>query len=258
MSTPPAAESGQATLAWVAAPGRLAAAWADVLASDLDDGVLGAGVSRFREDAEENLAQIAADLRAGGYEPGPLTPAGIPRPDGRLRTLHIPAVRDRVVERSVLAALTPVIDPLLGPFSYAYRPGLGVADAVQAVAALRDEGLRWVARSDFPDCFGSVPVLLLRRMLPALIEDPGLLALVGALLNRRATARGAAAVVQGLVQGSPLSPLWANLVLAGSVFMLARNVAAALRRSCRAWDQSRNAAAEPTRPARSRALRTAS
>ena len=65
----------------------------------------------------------------------------MPRPDGQIRLLHVPAVRDRVVERSVLAVLTPVIDPLLGPFSYAYRPGLGVADAVQAIAALRDEGL---------------------------------------------------------------------------------------------------------------------
>lgn len=172
-------------------------------------------MSRFKEDAEENLAKLAADLQAGAYEPGPLTPVGIPRPDGRTRTLHIPLVRDRVVERSILAALTPVIDPSLGPCSYAYRPGLGVADAVQAVAALRDEGLEWVARSDFHDCFGSAPVPLLRRMLLALVEDAGLLTLIEALLGRRAAARGEAALVQGLPQGSPLSPLWANLVLAG-------------------------------------------
>jgi CRISP-associated protein Cas1 len=97
-----------------------------------------------------------------------------------------------------------------------------VADAVQAVATLRDEGLGWVARSDFHDCFGSVPVPLLRRILSALIEDPGLLAVVGSLLDRRAAARGAAAVVQGLAQGSPLSPLWANMVLAGFDAQVAR------------------------------------
>lgn len=216
MNTTPASVETQASLHQVANPGQLAAAWADVLASDLDDGVLGAGVSRFSEDAEENLAKLAADLATGSYEPGLLVPVGIPRPDGRMRTLHIPSVRDRVVERSVLTALTPVVDPLLGPFSYAYRPGLGVADAVQAIATLRDEGLRWLARSDFHDCFGSVPVPLLRRMLPALVEDRGLLALIEALLDRRAAARGEAAVVRGLPQGSPLSPLWTNLVLPGS------------------------------------------
>jgi CRISPR-associated protein Cas1 len=58
-------ENGQACLAWVADAAQLAAAWADVLASDLDDGALGAGVSRFAGDAEENLAELAASLEAG-------------------------------------------------------------------------------------------------------------------------------------------------------------------------------------------------
>ncbi|MGH3422547.1 MAG: CRISPR-associated endonuclease Cas1, partial [Streptosporangiaceae bacterium] len=72
-----------------------------------------------------------------------------------------------------------------------------------------------MARADFHDCFGSIPVSHLRRLLSALIEDPDLLTLIGALLDRRAAAHGSAAVVTGLPQGSPLSPLWANLVLAG-------------------------------------------
>jgi len=203
-----------ATLANVAGPEQLAAAWADVLAGDRDDGVLGPGVARFARDAEQFLAEIAAQLTAGTYQPGPLTPVALPRPDGQTRLLHVPSVRDRIVERAILAVLTPVIDPWLGPFSYAYRPGLGVADAVQALAGLRDEGLLWVARSDFHDCFGSIPVPLLRRVLAVLVEDTRLLALIGSLLSRSAAARGSAAVVRGLAQGSPLSPLWANLVLA--------------------------------------------
>jgi len=205
----------RATLAQVADPVQLAAAWADVLASDQEDGVLGQGVAQFAEDADEHLARIAGELRSGTYKPGQLMPVKLPRPDGRIRLLHVPAVRDRVVERSILAALIPEVDPLLGPFSYAYRPGLGVADAAQAIAVLRDEGLRWVARTDFHDCFGSIPVHYLRRLLSVLIGDADLLALIGALLDRRAAAQGSAAVVTGLPQGSPLSPLWANLVLAG-------------------------------------------
>jgi CRISP-associated protein Cas1 len=204
-----------ATLAQVADPAQLAVAWADVLASDQEDGVLGHGVARFAEDADESLARIADELRSGTYEPGQLAPVRLPRPDGRIRLLHVPAVRDRVVERSILAVLAPELDLLLGPFSYAYRPGLGVADAAQAIARLRDEGLTWVARTDFHDCFGSIPVSYLRRLLSVLIGDAGLLALVGALLERRSAAHGSASAVTGLPQGSPLSPLWANLVLAG-------------------------------------------
>ena len=214
--TAPAPASGlRATLAEVAEPGRLAASWAAILASDLEDGVLGSGVSHFAENADQNLAEIAAQLVAGRYQPGRLTPVALPRPDGQVRELHVPTVRDRVVERSILAVVTPVIDPWLGPFSYAYRPGLGVADAVQAVVALRDEGLGWVARADFHDCFGTVPMSHLRRVLPLLIEDLALLQLIEAFLARHpATRSGRYRELTGLPQGSPLSPLWANLVLA--------------------------------------------
>ena len=204
-----------ASLAQVADLGQLVVAWDDVLAGDRDDGMLGPGVTRFAQDAEQNLAEMAAQLPAGDYRPGRLAPVSLPRADGQVRLLHVPVVRDRIVERSILAVLGPVIDPWLGPFSYAYRPGLGVADAVQAVARLRDEGLGWVARSDFHDCFTEIPVSRLRRMLRVLVEDPALLALIEALLDRTAAAPGSAALVRGLPQGSPLSPLWTNLVLAG-------------------------------------------
>ncbi len=211
------------TLAQVAELGRLAAAWDDVLASDREDGVLGAGVTRFAEDADERLATLSASLLDGSYRPGLLTPVSLPRSDGQTRMLHVPPVRDRITERSILAALTPVLDPLLGPFSYAYRPGLGVADATQAIARLRDEGLGWVARTDFHDCFGSIPVARLRHMLATLIEDPGLLALLEALLNRSATGHRSGTAIKGLPQGSPLSPLWANLILAGFDIRVARH-----------------------------------
>jgi CRISPR-associated protein Cas1 len=206
--------SWHATLAQVADPDQLAAAWEDVLANDRDDGVLAPGVMRFATDAQQHLEEIAAQLGSGSYQPGKLAPVALPKPGGQTRLLHIPSVRDRVVERSVLAVLTPVIDPWLGPFSYAYRPGLGVADAAQELARLRDDGLGWVARSDFWDCFGSIPVQNLRHMLGGLIEDPALLGLIKDFLGRPAAAPGSAAVVHGLAQGSPLSPLWANLVLA--------------------------------------------
>jgi CRISPR-associated protein Cas1 len=109
----------------VAAPDLLTSAWADVLAKDRDDGVLGAGVARFAEDAEERLCELSAHLGAGTYLPDRLTPVPLLRHDGATRQLHVPSVRDRIVERAVLAVLTPIVDPWLGPFSYAYRPGLG-------------------------------------------------------------------------------------------------------------------------------------
>src|SRR5260370_18819344 len=143
MSAASPASSLRATLAEVADPRRLAAAWADVMAADLDDGVLGAGVVRFSENADQNLADISAQLLAGEYRPGWLTPVDVaPRPDGKIRVLHVPTVRDRVVERAILAFVTPVIEPWLGPFRCAYPPCPAVAPAPSALAAFRDACFR--------------------------------------------------------------------------------------------------------------------
>lgn len=79
----------RATLAEAADSSRLAAAWDEVLASDLHDGILGAGVARFAQDTEQNLAGIAAELTAGDYHPGRLTPVSLPTPDGQIRVPRI-------------------------------------------------------------------------------------------------------------------------------------------------------------------------
>jgi Reverse transcriptase (RNA-dependent DNA polymerase) len=84
---------------------------------------------------------------------------------------------------------------------------------VQAVVRLRAEGLGWVARTDVDDCFPSVDVPRVRRLLAALVDDADLLGLVDALLWRIVARPGGSRRLAGLAQGSPLSPLLANLAL---------------------------------------------
>ena len=94
-------------------------AWEDVLANDREDGVLSPGVERLADDPKAQLAELGEQLRDGTYRPRDLTEVIIDD-GGDPRTLHIPAVRDRVVERSLLNVVTPWVDPVLGFGSYAY------------------------------------------------------------------------------------------------------------------------------------------
>ena len=184
-----------------------------MLKKDAQDGDISDSVERFAEQVQERLEELAEELRAGTFRPSDLTRVVIPKKNGE-RFLDIPSVRDRIVERAILEHINPAIDPLLGATAFGYRPGLGVADAAQEVVRLREEGYTHVLRTDVHDCFPSLPVALLRRQLEFLIAEPEILAVVDQLLDRctRFPEKGRG-VFPGLPQGSPLSPLLANLAL---------------------------------------------
>lgn len=190
----------------------LSRAWEAVLSNDAEDGVMSAGVTRFGEEPESRIQELATELADGSYLPRDVAEVRMDQ-GGKKRILRIPAVRDRIVERAILTCLTPIIDPLLGPGAYAYRPGIGVADAVQALVALREEGFGWVVRTDIKDCFPSLPVALIRRRLEALVEDEAVLRVCNLLLDRASIGPKGRRTFSGLPQGSALSPILANLVL---------------------------------------------
>jgi CRISPR-associated protein Cas1 len=192
-------------------------AWHDVHAAARADGEpLSPGVADFARDPDSRLAGLVEALRTDAYRPARLARVEIPKPDGGVRELHIPSVRDRVLERALLTLLTPVLDPLLGPASFGYRPGLGVVDAIQAVADLRDDGLCWAVRADVDECFPTLPLRRVRSVIDSEVDDSGLRQLLHQLLDRpRPRASGPpVARHRGVPQGAPLSPLWANVVLA--------------------------------------------
>src|SRR5205814_1909886 len=112
----------------------------------------------------------------------------------------------RVVEKALTAVLSPAIDVRLGPSSFAYRPGLGVADAVQQVCRLRAEGLLWAAQADIDDCFPNTDTARVRRLLAAVVHDADLLKLVDTLLARPVVVEGGLRPGRGLAQGAPCSP----------------------------------------------------
>lgn len=182
-------------------------AWQKVRTNQGGAGGDGMTVTSFERSAEARLERLAADLSSGRYRPGPFRRVVVPKRHGGERVLAIPCVVDRVAQTSVALLISPRLEAGFHPASFAYRPGRGVAQAVQAVLRYRREGYRWAAEGDVEHCFDEIPHAMILDRLEAGIGDARLTDLVALWLGAFAP-EGV-----GIPQGSPLSPLLCNLHL---------------------------------------------
>lgn len=189
-------------------------AWLDVrAAAATQEGKLPGGLRHYERQLERNLEHLRLSLEEGWYRPRDLAVHRIPKEDGSSRILHVPPLDDRVVERAFLNELNPLVDPVLSDAAHAYRPGRGVHSAVRDVVGLRTAGLLWVARGDVDECFPSISVESVLDALGPFGLPDAMHRVIVMFLARRARIRRPTEVLRGLPQGSPLSPLFMNLVL---------------------------------------------
>lgn len=197
----------------ITADANLYGAWERVRDNARERSSWSKSLAAFEKDLGSNLSRIAADLRDGSWSPSVPAHVTMPKSDGRTRHLHIPPVADRVVERAITQVLSALVDPHLSPWSFAFRPGRGVRDAVRELAVRRDDGATHVARFDIVDCFGSLDHRRLHDALRRYLDDPWLIDLVDRLVARDLPGLPRHEKLVGIAQGSPLSPLLANLLL---------------------------------------------
>jgi CRISPR-associated protein Cas1 len=193
----------------------LLGAWQEVQANDLEDGRVSDQVAAYARGVLGRLTDLGRELRAGTWRPAPVYATEIGKRSGGTRLLAVPAVEDRVVERAVMEVIDEYVDAVLLPWSFAYRKGLSVKDALHGLAAARDEGARWVVRADIKDCFERIPRWPAMTRLREVVPDPEICQLVQHLVNRRAVGPAAGRIRpgRGLHQGSSLSPVLTNLYL---------------------------------------------
>jgi len=198
----------------VYAPKTLALAWEKVKANRGAAGVDGQSIERFEARSEIYLAELSESLRSGPYRPMAIRRVEIPKGDGSMRPLGIPAVKDRIVQTAVKLVIEPIFEVLFHPSSYGFRPGRSAKDALREVDLLVKGGYRFAVDADLKGYFDSIPHERLMERVRGRIADGRVLDLLEGWLKQdimAGTERWTPA--EGSPQGAVISPLLANIYL---------------------------------------------
>src|SRR3954469_7902177 len=190
-------------------------AWEKVRANKGAPGVDAVSITEFAARERDNLYRLWNRMSSGSYFPGPVRAVEIPKDHGAgVRVLGVPNTADRIAQTAAAMLLELTLEPIFHRDSYGYRPGRSAHDAL-AVTRRRCWRQGWVLDIDVRAFFDSVPHDLLLKAVAHHTDERWVLLYIERWLKAPMQMVDGTLVARekGTPQGSPISPLLANLFM---------------------------------------------
>ena len=195
-------------------PYNVQCALKQVIANKGSAGVDGIKVRNLTDCFRKAQAQLYSSIREMKYFAQPILGVDIPKGNGKTRLLGIPTVTDRVLQQAVSQVLMPKYESDFSVHSYGFRPNKSARQAVGKALDYIHEGFSFIVDIDLKTFFDEVDHCLLLNLLHQKVKCPITMRLIRKWLRAPIQINGKLHKRRkGVPQGSPLSPLLANILL---------------------------------------------
>jgi len=187
-----------------------------LLRKDAALGVDGVSAAEYEANLAENIRQLVECLKRKSYRAKLVRRHYIPKGEGKLRLLGIPAIEDKLLQLAVKRLLEAIYEQDFRSCSYGYRPRVGAREAVdQLQRELQFGGYHHVVEADIKSFFDNLSHEWLMRMLAERIDDQAMLRLIKKWLRAGVLDTDGKVLRPegGTPQGGIISPLLANVYL---------------------------------------------
>ena len=178
-------------------------------------GIDGVDKTAYDENAEENIRELVIKMKKFQYRPQAVRRTYIPKANGKMRPLGIPAYEDRLVQGVMAGLLNEVYEVRFLDCSYGFRPKRSGHDVVRYInQTIMTKKVNYALEADIKGFFDNVDHDWLMKFLEHDIQDKNFLRYIKRFLIAgimEGTERTDSD--RGTPQGGLISPVLANVYL---------------------------------------------
>jgi group II intron reverse transcriptase/maturase len=169
----------------------------------------------YEEGKQDRLRSLLTRAKDGSYRAPPVKRVYIPKDGGQKRSIGIPTLEGKILERAVVMLLEPIYEGEFHDFSFGFRPG---KSPHKALRYLRDQcfeqQVSTILDVDLRKYFDTIDHRHLREILHRRVGDGVITRLINKWLKAGVWEDGVVHYpAQGSPQGGVISPLLSNIYL---------------------------------------------